>query len=69
MIDRARVRRALAALDRLVARWPRLRTPAARARLADVLDASERSDESGTDNGRQEDEGRGGRDARDPHRR
>lgn len=67
MIDRARVRAALATLDRIVARWPRLRTPAAQERLADALDASERNDDSGTNDG-QEDEGRGGGDARDPNR-
>ncbi len=69
MIDGARVRRALAALDRIVARWPRLRTPAARTRLADVLDASERSDDSGGNDGHKEDEGRRRRDAGDPNRR
>ena len=37
--DRARIARALAALDALVAEHPELRRPAARRRLADALAA------------------------------
>ena len=52
-----RIRAALAALDRIVARWPRLRTADAQARLAKVLDASEGSDDSGNRDGQRQQDG------------
>jgi hypothetical protein len=64
-----RARRALEALDRVVARWPRLRSPAAQARLADALDASEEGGDSGSDGQGHEGKGRGTGDAGTPPRR
>jgi hypothetical protein len=47
LIDLARVRAALAALDALVARFPRLRRAESRARLAKHLD-EQKEDDDGT---------------------
>lgn len=55
-VDLARVRRALGALDDLVRRFPRLRGPTASGRLAEWLDQTEGSDESGDRNGNEEEE-------------
>jgi hypothetical protein len=54
VVDLARVRRALVALDELAQRFPRLRGPTARRRLAEWLDQRERSSESGNRDGNEE---------------
>jgi hypothetical protein len=47
-IDLSRVRRALATLDWLVARFPALRAPTARSRLAKTLDDVEEEGDRGS---------------------
>jgi hypothetical protein len=47
VVDMLRVRRALAALDALVERFPGLRDPSTRARLAKVLDGAREENDRG----------------------
>jgi hypothetical protein len=55
VIDLGRVRRALAALDAAVARYPRLRDPTARERLAMTLDDDGEEGDRGSDGSEEED--------------
>jgi len=55
-IDRGRVRRALSALDALVARAPRLTHPRQRARLKDALDDEAKDEDDGTRDGKSEEQ-------------
>jgi hypothetical protein len=53
VVDLGRVRRALATLDGLVRRFPRLVSPAAQERLANCIDDEEGTDDHGDRNGDQ----------------
>lgn len=55
VVELARVRRALAALDALVARFPGLRGQAARTRLETVLDGSMEANDGGRHGDEKED--------------
>jgi hypothetical protein len=60
LVDLGRVRAALTALDALVARFPRLRLPVARERLAKLLDDwTEEDDRGDHGEGDEENEWRG----------
>jgi hypothetical protein len=54
IVDLARVRRALAALDALVARFPGLRMRSAKKRLAKALDADPNEKDQETNGDREE---------------
>ena len=58
MIDRVRVRRALARLGELVARFPALTAEAQRERLARTLDDARKEGEGGNDGNQEENQER-----------